>query len=335
LTIDEVIVHTGQHYDYAMSQSFFEEMDLPVPAYHLDIGSGSHGDQTGRMLAAIEKVLVEEKPDAVLLYGDTNSTIAGALAAAKLHIPIGHVEGGMRSFNRKMPEEVNRVIVDHVATWHFCPTETAVSNLSKEGVVDGVHLVGDVMHDAVMCYQDIASERSKILDDLGLSQANDYALCTIHRPENTDSYDRLSSILEAIVEISKDMSAVIPLHPRTGKAIEECGLTSLISKNDSLMVIDPVTYIDMIQLEQNAKVILTDSGGMQKEAFWLGVPCVTMRDETEWVETVEAGVNRVVGANYDRIVTACAECRVFDVVDVKSAYASNSIIEILSQWGES
>lgn len=381
LAIDEVIIHTGQHYDYAMSQSFFDQMDIPAPRYHLDIGSGSHGDQTGRMLAAIERVLIEEKPDAVLVYGDTNSTLAGALAASKLHIPVGHVEGGMRSFNRRMPEEINRVLTDHIATWHFCPTETAVNNLAKEGITTNVFLVGDVMHEAVMLYKDIARERSDILQRMGIIQqakgqeqkangnAEDatfedggspfalshspFALCTIHRAENTDDPDRLRSILEALVEISKDMTVVVPLHPRTKKAIERAKGQWLKAKGDdlsfalspsplaqrtllpSIKIIEPVSYLDMLQLESHASIILTDSGGMQKEAFWLGRPCVTMRDETEWVETVEAGWNKVTGADSGAIIRAAKEycssppARPATKSDIAVASASASILNCL------
>ena len=344
--IDEVIVHTGQHYDYKMSQVFFDQLEMPKPHYHLDIGSSTHGDQTGRMLTAIEKVLIDEKPDAVLVYGDTNSTMAGSLAAAKLHIPVGHVEGGMRSFNRRMPEEINRVLTDHVAKWHFCATETAVKNLKHEGITEGFHLVGDVMHDAILSYKDIAADKSDILQRLGLlgchseaqpknpdgnpsrltthhSPLTKYVLATVHRAENTDDPDRLRNIFEALAEISKDMPVVLPLHPRTRKAIENISVKGQRLKvngsseepltlnrsplTGSVKIIDPVPYLDMLQLEAHASIILTDSGGMQKEAFWLGVPCVTMRDETEWVETVESGRNKVVGAGSASIVRAVGE----------------------------
>ncbi|MBN2569773.1 MAG: UDP-N-acetylglucosamine 2-epimerase (non-hydrolyzing), partial [Deltaproteobacteria bacterium] len=350
--ITEVLVHTGQHYDYAMSRSFFDQMDIPEPKYHLDVGSGSHGDQTGRMLSAIEEVLLGEKPDAVLVYGDTNSTLAGALAAAKLHIPVGHVEGGMRSFNRRMPEEINRVLTDHVAKWHFCATETAVKNLKNEGITEEVHLVGDVMYDAVMLYKGIASEKSTILSDLGLlpesghgSRVTSYALCTVHRAENTDDPARLRNILEALAEISKDMPVVFPVHPRTQKAIKDAGLTDLIGSSGSrvpgpefrksgIKAIDPVSYIDMLRLEGSASIILTDSGGIQKEAFWLGVPCITMRDETEWIETVEVGWNKVTGADAGAIIRAskeyCSASMVRAATQPDSALAFASILNILA-----
>ncbi len=320
--IIEVIVHTGQHYDHKMSQSFFDQLNIPEPKYHLDVGSGSHGDQTGRMLSSIEKVLIDEKPDAVLVYGDTNSTIAGSLAAAKLHIPVGHVEGGMRSFNRRMPEEINRVVTDHIAKWHFCSNQNAVDNLKNEGITKGVHLVGDVMHDAVMLYKDVAKEKSDILQRLGLVKnspllckegvgevdnpltSSRYALATVHRAENTDDPQRLRNIFEALVEISSDIPIVLPLHPRTQKAIDDTGLRSMVTSCSSLIITDPLPYLDILKLEATASVILTDSGGMQKEAFWFGVPCVTMRDETEWVETVEAGMNVIVGADKQKILLA-------------------------------
>ena len=341
--VTEVLVHTGQHYDYEMSQAFFDQLDLPEPHYHLDMGSGSHGDQTGRMLASVEKVLLDEKPDVVLVHGDTNSTLAGALAAVKLHIPVGHVEGGMRSFNRKMPEEINRVLTDHIATWHFCPTETAVNNLKNEGITEGVHLVGDVMYDAVMLYKDVAAEKSDILKGLGLyrvttheSRVTKYALVTVHRAENTDDPKRLRNIMEALIEISKDMQVVLPLHPRTRGAIDEVGLFPSLITHGSLLIIDPVSYLDMLQLEQHASVILTDSGGMQKEAFWLGVPCITMRDETEWVETVEAGRNKIVGTSRNEIVKTCQSFKKVNQKDNNDCrevrgLASNRIVNILCQ----
>lgn len=301
--VTEVLVHTGQHYDKNMSKVFFDELDIPPPKYNLEISGGQHGAMTGRMLEAVEKVLLEEKPDWVLIYGDTNSTLAGALAAVKLHIPLAHVEAGLRSFNMHMPEEVNRIVSDRVSTLLFCPTDTAVRNLSGEGLVSGVQNVGDVMYDVALFYRERAREQSTILADLGL-QKGLYALATCHRAENTDDPIRLAEIVAALAEISAQMPVVLPLHPRTRKLIADNGLAD---KLGVVRVTDPIPFLDMVALEQAAKVILTDSGGVQKEAFFYGVPCVTMRDETEWVETVELGWNRLVGASAKAIVSAVAD----------------------------
>lgn len=286
-----VLVHTGQHYDNAMSAAFFRELDIPEPDYNLGVGSGLHGQQTGQMLERIEGVLLAEKPDWVLVYGDTNSTLAGALAAVKLHIPIAHVEAGMRSFNRAMPEERNRVLTDHCADLLLCPTQTAVDNLTREGITRNVHLVGDVTCEAVRCFGPLAQDT--ILEELGL-EAGDYLLATVHRPSNTDDPDNLSSILAALSEIGEPV--VFPIHPRTRRRMAEMGLSA------SVQFVEPVGYLDMLVLERNARLILTDSGGVQKEAYALGVPCVTLREETEWVETVEAGRNVLVGADRERII---------------------------------
>jgi UDP-N-acetylglucosamine 2-epimerase len=296
--ITEVLVHTGQHYDHGMSQIFFDELDISEPDLNLGVGSGSHGWQTGQMLVRIEEVLLEEKPDFVVVYGDTNSTLAGALAAVKLHLPVAHVEAGLRSFNREMPEEHNRVVADHCADVLFCPTQTAVDNLAREGITNGVHLVGDTMYDAVLQFSSIARERSTILNDLKL-EPKAYLLTTVHRPYNTDIPENLQNILSAFAEIGEVI--VFPVHPRTRKKIAELedrfqnGLTNI-------KMIEPVGYLDMLVLEENARTILTDSGGMQKEAYFFGVPCITMRPETEWVETVETGWNVVAGANISAIV---------------------------------
>lgn len=294
----EVLVHTGQHYDENMSSVFFAELDLPQPDVNLGVGSGPHGAQTAAMLAGIEQTLLAEKPDWVLVYGDTNSTLAGALAAAKLHIPVAHVEAGLRSFNRRMPEEINRVLTDHISELLFCPSQTAVDHLTAEGIIHGVHLVGDVMMDALTFAAARAQTHSNILQRLGLDE-KDFLLATVHRAENTDNPDRLRAILEAFSAL--DETIVFPVHPRTRARIE---VLNLQSKSRNLKSIEPVGYLDMVRLEQAARMILTDSGGIQKEAYWLGVPCVTLRDETEWVETVEAGWNMLVGADAERIVTA-------------------------------
>lgn len=301
--IEEVLVHTGQHYDDNMSKVFFQELDIPHPKYNLEISGGQHGAMTGRMLEAVESVLFEEKPDWLLIYGDTNSTLAGALAAAKLHIPIAHVEAGLRSFNMRMPEEVNRILADRVSTLLFCPTETAVNNLKSEGVSRGVHNVGDVMYDVALFYRDRARQHSTVLQTLGLT-SGEFALATCHRAENTDDPKRLRAILAALGEIAKRLPVVLPLHPRTCKLISDHGLSPLLAQ---LTVTDPLSFLDMVALEQASDVILTDSGGVQKEAYFYGVPCITMRDETEWVETVEIGWNVLVGADYAKIVTAAQE----------------------------
>lgn len=301
----EVIVHTGQHFDDNMSKVFFEELSIPQPDYDLEISGGSHGEMTGRMLTEVERVLLAERPDWVLVYGDTNTTLAGALAAVKLHQPVAHVEAGLRSFNRRMPEEINRIVADRLSTLLFCPTETAATNLRNEGIVDGVHRCGDVMFDVSLFYRDRARERSRVLTTLGLEQKR-FALATCHRAENTDDRHRLEAILAALQRISKDLAVVLPMHPRTRKMIGEFALDALLG---GVTVIEPQPYLDMIALEQAAALILTDSGGVQKEAFFFDVPCVTLREETEWVETVNAGANVLVGADGDRIVAAVKSAR--------------------------
>lgn len=302
--VDEIMVHTGQHYDENMSEIFFEEMDIPRPAYRLEAGGGSHGEMTGRMLGRIEEVLVAERPDRVLVYGDTNSTLAGALAAAKLHIPVVHIEAGLRSFNRRMPEEVNRVLVDHLAELLFCPTRLSVANLAQEGITSGVHHVGDVMFDASLIFGAIAEQRSIILQVLGVEPKR-FSLATVHRAENTDDPARLGNLLEAFVELAaSDHQLILPLHPRTRGCVERLGLGAKLASNPYVRVIEPVSFLDMVLLEKSARMILTDSGGVQKEAYFHGVPCITLRDETEWVETVEAGWNTLVAADKNRIIAA-------------------------------
>jgi len=287
---EEVLVHTGQHYDYGLSEVFFRDLDIPAPDYHLGIGSGSHGVQTGRMLAAIEDVLVKEEPGVVLVYGDTNSTLAGALAAAKLHVPVAHVEAGLRSFDRRMPEEVNRVLTDHCSDILFCPTATAVRNLAAEGITAGVHLTGDVMVDALRENLSLAKEQST---GPGLSP---YFLATIHRAGNTDDPAALRAILEAFSCL--EVPVVFPVHPRTRKKLAEYGIVPAAN----VRLVEPLPYFDMLALLSGARAVLTDSGGVQKEAYILEVPCVTLRENTEWVETVEDGWNVLVGADTDRIV---------------------------------
>ena len=330
----EVLVHTGQHYDYVMDGVFFEELQLPKPDHHLGVGSGSHAKQTALMLERIETILQKEKPDAVLVYGDTNSTLAGALTAAKLNIPVAHVEAGLRSFNRVMPEETNRLLTDHLSTFLFCPTRQSVQNLSKEGIKNGkgkvVKRVGDVMYDSILHYSTLADKKSTILNELGLALSRrsftpnverrtpnsyssvsrapnaerrtpNYYLATLHRAENTDDSKTLRAILAALDEIGKDVPVILPLHPRTKKMMETYHLRS---NQRRVKLIDPVSYLDMITLTKHARIVLTDSGGVQKEAYWLRVPCITLREETEWVETVESGWNVLVGTDRKKIIEA-------------------------------
>lgn len=294
----EILVHTGQHYDYEMSGIFFDGLDLPAPDVNLEVGSSSHGAQTGAMLKGIEDVLLAERPDCLLIYGDTNSTLAGALAASKLGVPVAHVEAGLRSFNRRMPEEINRVVADHLSDVLFCPSPAAVRNLANEGITGKAHLVGDVMLDVLnWAKQRLASKPSEILTQLGKTRQG-YLLATVHRGENTDDLARLTSILNAFNAL--DEPIVFPVHPRAKKMINDagCGI------KPHVLLIDPVGYLDMVALTSAARMVLTDSGGLQKEAYWLHVPCLTMRNETEWVETVDAGWNTLVGSDCDRIVEA-------------------------------
>ncbi len=306
--IQEILVHTGQHYDYLMDRIFFEELEIPKPNYHLGVGSGSHGKQTGVMLERIEAILQKEKPDRVLVFGDTNSTLAGALAAGKMHIPIAHVEAGLRSYNRRMPEEINRLLTDHLSTYLFCPTDQAVQNLSKEGIRNGkgkiVKNVGDVMYDSILYYSTIAEKKSAILEELGLlipdsSHLTDYYLATLHRAENTDDPQKLRSILKALNVIGEEVPVILPLHPRTKKMID---FHRLSGETQHIKMIDPISYLNMLVLEKNARAVLTDSGGVQKEAYWFRVPCITLREETEWVETVRWGWNVLAGTETERII---------------------------------
>ncbi len=317
--IKEILVHTGQHYNYNMSEVFFRELKIKEPDYNLGIGSLPHGAQTGRMMERIEQVLLKEKPSMVLVYGDTNSTLAGALSAAKLHIPVAHVEAGLRSYNKSMPEEINRVLADHVSDMLFCPTETAVKNLKKEGFTNvanngklinnpfalskplslpSVFNVGDVMYDSILFNLKLAHSKSRVLKNLSLKEKVFY-LATVHRAENTDDPIRLENIFRALSKIAKNYPLVIPLHPRTGKSI-----TSIKGLDGDMKIISPQPYMDMLMLSSSARLILTDSGGLQKEAFFLNVPCVTLRDETEWIETLKNEVNILAGAEESRILNA-------------------------------
>ncbi|OGP92887.1 MAG: UDP-N-acetylglucosamine 2-epimerase [Deltaproteobacteria bacterium RBG_16_48_10] len=348
--IQEILVHTGQHYDYLMDRVFFEELKLHRCDYHLGVGSRAHGKQTGMMLDRIEPILQREKADAVLVYGDTNSTLAGALAAAKMNIPVAHVEAGLRSYDRNMPEEINRVLTDHLSTLLFCPTDEAVQNLLKEGIPHEkgqpwVKNVGDVMYDSILYYSKLAEDRSTILKDLGLSlphnlthsnsglRTPNYYLATLHRAENTDNLERLKSILKALEEISDRVPVILPLHPRTKKVM---GVHRLRMKSKNVKLIEPVSYLNMLKLEKNAKAILTDSGGVQKEACWLRVPCVTLRGVTEWGYTVKEGWNTVSGWKTEDIVRAVKKVsdrkKKKQSASQKNKPASEEIVQILLRY---
>ncbi len=295
--IDELILHTGQHYDKKMSDVFFSELEIPAPSFNLGIVEKNHGAMTGRMLVEIESVLLVEKPDLLLVYGDTNSTLAGALAATKLHIPIAHVEAGLRSFNMLMPEEVNRILTDRVSDYLFCPTDTAIDNLAQEGVTHGVYKVGDVMYDVTKFCSEKARQKHS-LESWSITERK-YVLCTIHRAENTDKKEKLKAIFSGLGEIAAEVPVVLPLHPRTRKYLEDYELTHLLTP---LNILAPVSYLEMLSLQSQAALIITDSGGVQKEAFFHQVPCVTVRDETEWVETIEIGINTLCPANREQLV---------------------------------
>ncbi len=311
--LKEVLVHTGQHYDANMSDVFFEQMHIPRPNHHLEVGGGPHGQMTGRQLEKIEAVLLQEKPDWVLVYGDTNSTIAGALAAAKLHIPVAHVEAGLRSFNRRMPEEINRVLADHASDLLLVPTETGLRNLADEGITgDKVRLVGDVMYDAAMFYKGMATEPDWF-GSLAVERGS-YVLCTIHRAENTDDLARLRGILQGLAD--SGLPVILPLHPRTRGTIDRAGIVVA----DNIRVVPPVGYLEMVWLEMHCRVIATDSGGVQKEAYFHGKPCVTMRDETEWVELVEGNWNTLVGADARRISLALQRTRSTSTLQIADLY---------------
>ncbi len=294
----EVLIHTGQHYDPDMSDIFFSQLELPEPDYHLGAGSGTHARQTARMLEGIEDVLLREHPDIVVVYGDTNSTVAAALAAAKLHIPVAHVEAGLRSFNRRMPEEINRVVTDHLSDLLFCPTKQAANQLRREGIRRHVYHVGDIMYDAVLAFRDAALRRSDALGRLGLKPGG-YVAATVHRAENTDSKERLEAIFGALAKL--DVPVVLPLHPRTAGYLKRWGLEPLV-RAAPFVLTAPLPYLDMLCLVHHAKAVLTDSGGLQKEAYMLQTPCLTLRGETEWTETVEAGWNRLVSPDMAAIL---------------------------------
>jgi UDP-GlcNAc3NAcA epimerase len=325
--IEEILVHTGQHYDANMSAIFFEELGIPEPKYNLAISGGLHGVMTGRMLEAIEQVLLLEKPDIMLVYGDTNSTLAAALAASKLHIPIAHVEAGLRSFNMRMPEEVNRILTDRISTYLLCPTSEAIKNLEQEGMTRGVHEVGDIMYDTALFFRNQSMEKSTILETLHLKQAQ-FALVTCHRAENTDNKHHVTEILMGLAEIATHIPVVFPIHPRTRDCIKRYELDTYLK---NIIVLEPVPYLDMVALEQSAKIIITDSGGIQKEAFFYNVPCITMREETEWVETVALGWNQVVGACHKKIYTAFLQAQKgrTDVLPYGDGQSAKRIIETI------
>jgi UDP-GlcNAc3NAcA epimerase len=297
----EVLVHTGQHYDIELSRIFFDELGIPEPDYNLEVGSDTHARQTGKMMMSIEDTLVAEKPDLVLVYGDTNSTLAGALTAAKLHIPVAHVEAGPRMFDKNIPEEVNRVLTDHVSSFLFAPTKTAIDNLRREGVTEGVYLTGDVMLDSFMQFSQVAERNSRILHELGLSKRK-YLLATVHRARNTEIEENLKNIVEAFS--STDEKIVFPIHPRTVKYLKKHGLYGQLSDASNMILTTPVGYLDSIILTQNAKKVLTDSGGLQKEAYFSRVPCITLDEVTGWPETVEDGWNTLVASNREKIIGA-------------------------------
>lgn len=313
--VKEVIVHTGQHYDDNMSQVFFDELGIPAPNYNLGVGSASHGVQTAKMIEGIEEILLKEKPDYIVLYGDTNSTLAGAVAASKIHVPIVHIEAGLRSFNKSMPEEINRICCDHCSTLLFSPTATGYKNLVNEGfnpdnkrrfTIDnpGIYHCGDVMYDNSKHFANIADKKSQILDKEGL-RGVDYVLCTIHRDNNTDQPERLNAIFKALLKISESKTVVLPLHPRTSKLLNvnlEKSLFEKITNNPNIKILPPASFLDMIVLERHAQMVVTDSGGVQKEAFFFQKPCLILRTETEWKEIVECGAAVITDANEERII---------------------------------
>lgn len=301
MSFEEKLIHTGQHYDENMSRVFFHEMGILKPTWQLHCGNHTHGAMTGQMLMDIEKILTDNQPDYVLVYGDTNSTLAGALAASKLHIPVVHVEAGLRSFNKAMPEEINRILTDHVSSILCCPTQTAVQNLHKENITKGVYHVGDIMYDAALLFGKEAEQRSTILQTLGLSP-KEFLLCTVHRAENTDSQERLCQIAQAWTEIAASERIVIPLHPRTRIYLEKYNLLATLQQQSNILFTDPLGFLDMVMLERNARIILTDSGGIQKEAYFHKTPCITLREETEWTETIESGWNQLAGFHAKDII---------------------------------
>ncbi len=319
--ITEIIIHTGQHYENNMSQIFFDEMDIPEPDYNLAINGKSHGAMTGEMLIKLEEIMIDEKPDIILVYGDTNSTLAAALSAVKLLIPIAHIEAGMRSYNKNMPEEINRIITDHVSKYLFCPTDLSAENLKKEGVKDNIYVVGDVMYDAVLYYK-AKIKSSEITKNI----PKDFYLATCHRQENTDNEQNLTEIFASLDEIAKNNPVVLPLHPRTKKYLEEYKINI-----ENLHIIEPVGYFDMLYLLQNTKTVLTDSGGLQKEAYYFKKPVIIMRDETEWLELIENGIGILTGANKTKILSAVKKLSSVNYFKENIYGAGNSAERIIAQ----
>ncbi len=331
--IKEILVHTGQHYDSGMSKVFFDELEISEPQYNLGVGSGSHAFQTGEIMKRLEEALLKEKPDLVLIYGDTNSTLAGALTAVKLHIPVAHVEAGMRSFNMKMAEEINRIVADRLSSILFAPTRTAVENLKKEGITEEVYRTGDVMYDVAIQFSEKVEDKTILLNKFKI-KPKEYILCTIHRAENSDDKLRLTNILTVLNEISIEIPVILPLHPRTKKMADKFGLKQLFSE---ITTIEPLGFIDMILLEHNAKLIITDSGGVQKEAYFHKVPCVTLREETEWVETVDAGWNMLADVSLKESIYMSVQSMIdfsgnrMDIDEYGDGKASGKIANIILQ----
>jgi UDP-GlcNAc3NAcA epimerase len=325
--IEEKILHTGQHYDFELSEQIFTQLAIPKPYVNLGIGSKYHGQMTGEMIIEIEKEIKHENPDWVLVYGDTNSTLAGALAAAKLHVPVCHVEAGLRSFDKRMPEEINRILTDHVSTLLFIPTRNAMNNLHRENISEGVHHVGDIMYDAAIRFGKIARQTSKILQQLSIKS---FFLATVHRQENTEKKESLEGIVSAFDEIATvDCPVIFPVHPRTTKMLNKYDIHP---RNPDVRILPPVPFLDMIMLEMNARAILTDSGGIQKEAYFHRTPCITLRHVTEWVETVEAGWNQVVGDETEKIVRAVGLIRQGSIIkDYGKGDAGKRMIQLILQ----
>ena len=330
--IKEQILHTGQHYDQNMNEVFFQKMGIKNPDWQLNCGSlTSQAEMLSGMLTGIEKVLIASSPDCVLVYGDTNSTLAGALAASQLHIPVLHVEAGLRSFNKQMPEEINRILTDHLSTQLFCPTAQAIRNLTNEGITKGVYFTGDVMYDTALLFGEAADETSTIIATLGLQPKN-FLLCTVHRAGNTDNPERLTQIMLALVEIATpDCPVILPLHPRTKGYLARYNLNETIATNPSLHLIDPVDYLDMAMLEKNAATILTDSGGIQKEAYFYRTPCITLREETEWTETVDAGWNQLAGYHTEKILECLKNTPAkSEINDYGDGHAAEKIVQAIA-----